>query len=68
MCMKRAVIKYERSEEEKRRRRFHGDRGARFKGGKVPIFDWGGVIGTITTLVTKDILIIEIYELDKEGL
>ena len=52
----------ERSEEEKRRRHLHGDRGAKFSKAKVPKVDRGGSIGTVTTMVTKDILLIEIYE------
>lgn len=62
--MKRAVLTRERSEEEKRRRHLYGDRGAKFSGGKVPKVDVSGVIGTITTLVTKDLLLIEMYEED----
>ena len=58
------IITRERSEEERRRRHLHGDRGAKFSGGKIPKVDRGGVIGTVTTLVTKDLLLIEIYETD----
>lgn len=50
-----------RSEEEKKRRRLYGDKGAKFSGGKIPKIDMGGVIGTVTTMITKDILLIE-YE------
>lgn len=57
----RAVLKRERSEEEKQRRRLYGDKGAKFSKGKIPCIDTGDIIGTITTLVTKDLLIIE-YE------
>ena len=59
-----AILTRERSEEEKARRHKYGDRGASFSGGKVPNIDRGGVIGTITTMVTKDLLIIEMYETD----
>lgn len=48
------ILKRERSEEERRRRHLHGDRGAKFSGGKIPKVDRCGVIGTVTTLVTKD--------------
>ena len=33
------IVLMERSEEEKLRRRLHGDKGAKFKVGKVPRFD-----------------------------
>lgn len=63
--MKRTVIlTWERSEEEKERRRVFGDKGAKFKKGRIPKIDRGGVIGTVTTLVTKDLRIMEIYEED----
>ena len=62
--MKSAILKRERSEEEKARRHFHGDKGASFSKAKVPCIDGGGIIGTITTMVTKDLLIIEMYEGD----
>lgn len=63
--MKRTVIlTWERSEEEKLRRRLFGDNGAKFKNGRIPKIDRGGVIGTVTTLVTKDLKIMEIYEED----
>ena len=58
------ILTRERSEEEKRRRHLHGDRGAKFSGGKIPKIDRGGVIGTVTTMVTKDLMLIEIYETD----
>ena len=54
----------QRSEEEKLRRHLYGDKGAKFSQGKVPKIDRGGVIGTVTTMVTKDLLIVEIYETD----
>ena len=56
------ILTRERSEEEKRRRHLHGDKGAKFSLGKVPKIDRGGVLGTITTMVTKDIMLIEFYE------
>ena len=56
------ILTRERSEEEKRRRHLHGDKGAKFSLGKVPRIDFGGVIGTVTTMVTKDLLLIELYE------
>lgn len=55
------AIGRERTEEEKRRRRAYGDRGAKFSKGK-QMCVLGDVIGTITTLPTKDNLIVEIYE------
>ena len=51
----------ERTEEEKRRRHLYGDKGATFSKGK-RLCVLGQVIGTITTLPTKDNLVIEIYE------
>jgi len=56
------ILKRERSEEEKLRRHLHGDKGAKFSGGKIPCVDGGGIIGAITTMVTKDLLLIETYE------
>ena len=56
-----AILTRQRSDEEKVRRHVFGDKGARFSGGKVPKVDLGDVIGTVTTMVTKDILLIE-YE------
>ena len=57
-----AILTRERSEEEKQRRHLHGDKGAKFSGGKIPKIDLGQVIGTVTTMVTKDLLLIESYE------
>ena len=57
-----AILTRERSEEEKARRHKYGDKGAKFSGGKVPKIDFGGVMGTVTTMVTKDLLIIEMYD------
>lgn len=56
------ILKRERSEEEKRRRHLHGDKGAKFSAGKIPCIDKTGVVGAITTMVTKDLLLIETYE------
>lgn len=57
-----AILIRERSEEEKRRRHLYGDKGAKFKKGKIPAIDVRGICGTVTTLVTKDILLIEMYD------
>lgn len=57
-----AILTRERSEEEKARRHMYGDKGAKFSKAKIPKIDRGGVIGTITTMVTKDLLIIEMYD------
>lgn len=56
------IMTRERSEEEKLRRHLHGDRGAKFSQGKVPKVERGGILGTVTTFITKDILLIEVYE------
>lgn len=50
----------ERTEEEKRRRRMYGDKGAKFSKGK-RLCLLGGVIGCVTTMATKDNLVCEIY-------
>ena len=55
------ILKRERSEEEKARRRLYGDSGARFQA-KVPAIDDSGIIGTITTMVTKDLLLIDVKD------
>ena len=60
--MKTWILKRERSEEEKLRRHLHGDKGAKFSKAKVPCIDRGGVIGALTTMMTKDILLIELYD------
>lgn len=60
--MKTMILTRERSEEEKLRRHLHGDKGAKFSGGKIPKLAPPVVIGTITTMITKDILLAEIYE------
>lgn len=59
---KTMILTRERSEEEKQRRHLFGDKGAKFSGGKIPKLAPPRVIGTITTFITKDILIAEIYE------
>ncbi|MBQ6959230.1 MAG: hypothetical protein IJP77_11810 [Bacteroidales bacterium] len=65
MCWKKTMIMTrERSEEEKVRRHLHGDKGAKFSKGKIPKLAPPHIIGTITTFITKDILIAEIYEDD----
>ena len=56
------ILTRERSEEEKIRRHLHGDKGAKFSKGKVPKLAPPRVIGTITTMATKDLLIAELYE------
>lgn len=56
------ILKRQRSDEEKLRRHRYGDKGAKFSGGKVPCIDGGGIIGAMTTMMTKDILLLEIYE------
>ena len=65
MCLKylkTMILTMERSEEEKLRRHLFGDKGAKFSGGKIPRLVPPVVIGTITTMITKDILLAEIYE------
>lgn len=60
--MKRTMIlKRERSEDEKARRRQFGDKGAKFSKAKIPTVAPPLIIGTITTMVTKDLLLLE-YE------
>ena len=56
------ILTRERSEEEKLRRHLYGDKGAKFSEGKVPKLMPPDVIGTITTFITKDTLIFEIYD------
>ena len=56
------ILTRERSEEEKLRRHLYGDKGAKFSGGKMPKLMPPDVIGTITTFITKDTLIFEIYD------
>ena len=53
----------ERTEEEKRRRRIHGDKGAKFSQGK-QICLLGDVSGCLTTMPAKDNLVGEIYNKD----
>ena len=56
------ILTRERSEDEKIRRHKYGDKGAKFCGGKVPRLNPPVVIGTVTTMVTKDIMLFERYE------
>lgn len=51
----------ERTEEEKRRRHLHGDKGAKFSKGKRMCL-LGDISGCITTMATKDNIICVIYE------
>ena len=62
--MKRStfILTRQRSEEEKLRRHLYGDKGAKFSKGKIPKINRDGVIGTITTMITKDILLFEISD------
>ena len=65
MCLRyitTMILTRERSEEEKLRRHLYGDKGAKFSKGKIPKLAPPRVIGTITTMVTKDIMLAEIYE------
>ena len=55
----------ERTEEEKKRRRIHGDKGAKFSQGK-QICLLGDVSGCLTTMPAKDNLVGEIYNKDVE--
>lgn len=69
MCLKyltTMILARERSEEEKLRRHLHGDKGAKFKAGKVPKLAPPRICPAITTLVTKDIPLLEIYESDDD--
>ena len=50
-----------RTAEERLRRHFFGENGATFSKGKYMTLR-GSVIGTITTFITKDCLLAEIYE------
>ncbi len=59
-----AILTRQRSDEEKVKRHVFGDKGARFSAGKIPKVDLGDVIGTVTTMVTKDILLIEYEDSD----
>lgn len=60
--MKVMILTRERSEAEKLRRHLYGDKGAKFSKGKVPRLAPPVVIGTITTLITKDILLCEVWD------
>jgi hypothetical protein len=52
------TIRRVRTEEEKRRRHYHGDVGAKFSSRRLSL--GGGIMGAITTVVEKDNLICEI--------
>jgi hypothetical protein len=52
-----------RTAEERLRRHLYGEEGATFSKGKYMVLG-GRYIGTITTLVSKDCLLAEIYETD----
>ena len=52
-----------RTAEERLRRHLYGEQGATFSKGKYMVLG-GNVIGTITTLTSKDCLLGEIYETD----
>lgn len=60
MIIEVLAVGRERTEEEKLRRHIHGDKGAKFSKGK-RLCLLSDVIGTITTLPSKDNLICEIY-------
>jgi hypothetical protein len=52
-----------RTAEERLRRHLYGEEGATFSKGKYMVLG-GRVMGTITTLTSKDCLLCEIYETD----
>lgn len=58
----RALLKRERSEEEKVRRHLYGDRGAKYQS-KEFIIDCGDFCCTLTSVFSKDNLIMEIWTL-----
>lgn len=62
-------IKRCRTEEEKLRRRLHGDKGAKFSQGKRMYMGDDGVMNTITSVYSKDNLIVDmsIEELKKQA-
>ena len=62
-------IKRRRTEEEKLRRRLHGDKGAKFSQGKRMYMGDDGVMNTITSVYSKDNLIVDmsIEELKKQA-
>lgn len=57
------AIGRERTEEEKERRHLHGDKGAKFSGGKQMCF-LSEISGCLTTSPTKDNLVGEIYDVN----
>lgn len=54
-----------RSEEARRYRHEHGDAGVRFSGSKEPCLAGLDIMSTVTTFVTKDLLLLEIQEIDE---
>lgn len=52
-------IKRERTEEEKLRRHLHGDKGAKFSKGKYMTVGSDGIMNTLTSVYSKDNLIME---------
>lgn len=61
MTMETYILTRQRSEEEKRRRHLYGDKGAKFSPAKVPKIGDGGIMGTVTTTATKDLLLLEVH-------
>lgn len=59
-------IKRERTEEEKLRRHLHGDKGAKFSKGKQMAVGSDGIMNTITSVYSKDNLIMEAMIQDNE--
>ena len=59
-------IKRERTEEEKLRRHLHGDKGAKFSKGKQMTVGSDGIMNTITSVYSKDNLIMEAMIQDNE--
>lgn len=51
-----------RTQEERARRHIYGDSGATFSKGKYMTFGVGGYMGTVTTFISKDCLVAEIYD------
>ena len=60
MKKKTMILTWERTEEEKLRRHLHGDKGAKFKKGRIMTITPAEICPAITTLVTKDIPLLEI--------
>ena len=55
-------LKRRRTEEKRRRRHLHGDKGATFSKGKESYIGNDGVANTVTTVFSKDNIIAEIME------